>query len=168
MLQVNLCQKLLFLQNMGRTCCVHKLFWMLKSISVHNMFWACNSMNNMSSYCGLVDAKIRASDKDLPLSLCSFCLSKVTIKLFYRSQGQGYYLNYCNLNVLTSVEWPIFQGVIASIIRSHDGRIGCMWHFLSKSCNVQGRRKVWKSGVPVLFGGHNLPLPLGWDSLISP
>ena len=27
-----------------------------------------NSMNNLSSYCGLVDAKIRASDKDLPVS----------------------------------------------------------------------------------------------------
>ena len=27
------------------------------------MYWTCNSM---SSYCGLVDAKIRASDKDLP------------------------------------------------------------------------------------------------------
>ena len=25
-------------------------------------------MNNMLSYCGLVDAKIRASDKDLPVS----------------------------------------------------------------------------------------------------
>ena len=24
-------------------------------------------MNNLSSYCGLVDAKIRASDKDLPV-----------------------------------------------------------------------------------------------------
>ena len=24
-------------------------------------------MNNLSSYCGLVDAKIRASDKDLPI-----------------------------------------------------------------------------------------------------
>ena len=63
--QVNLCQKLLFLhqltQNMTtdcssvqvrymkipssemlRTCCVHELFWMLKqkTICVHNMFWA--------------------------------------------------------------------------------------------------------------------------------
>jgi hypothetical protein len=27
-------------------------------------------MNNMSSYCGLVDAKVRASDKDLPV--CTF------------------------------------------------------------------------------------------------
>ena len=26
-------------------------------------------MNNLSSYCGLVDAKIRASDKDLPLQM---------------------------------------------------------------------------------------------------
>ena len=28
------------------------------------------SMNNFSSYCGLVDAKIRASDKDLPVHKC--------------------------------------------------------------------------------------------------
>ena len=27
-------------------------------------------MNNLSSYCGLVDAKIRASDKDLPVQNC--------------------------------------------------------------------------------------------------
>ena len=31
------------------------------------MYWTCNSMNNLSSYCGLVDAKIRSSDKDLLL-----------------------------------------------------------------------------------------------------
>ena len=31
------------------------------------MYWTCNSMNNLSSYRGLVDAKIRASDKDLPV-----------------------------------------------------------------------------------------------------
>jgi hypothetical protein len=29
------------------------------------------TMNNLSSYCGLVDAKIRASDKDLPVTLSS-------------------------------------------------------------------------------------------------
>ena len=29
-----------------------------------------NSMNNLLSYCGLIDAKIRASDKDLPVA-CS-------------------------------------------------------------------------------------------------
>ena len=31
------------------------------------MFWTCNSMNNLLLYCGLVGAKIRASDKDLPV-----------------------------------------------------------------------------------------------------
>ena len=64
--------------NLGRTCCVQKLFWMSETISVHNMFSLClslefscielcNSMNNLSSYCGLVNAKIRASYKDLPV-----------------------------------------------------------------------------------------------------
>jgi hypothetical protein len=76
-LLVNLCQKLFFLQNKGRTCCVQKLFWMSETISVHNrprfelgifMYWTCNSMNNLWSYFGLVDSKIRASDKDLPVS----------------------------------------------------------------------------------------------------
>ena len=33
------------------------------------MYWACNSMNNLLSYCGLVDAKIRASFKNLPVML---------------------------------------------------------------------------------------------------
>ena len=64
-----------------RTCCFQKLFWMSKqkTICVHNMFWehselaifkywTGNSMNNLLSYCGLVDAKIRASDIDSPLS----------------------------------------------------------------------------------------------------
>ena len=31
------------------------------------MYLTCNSMNNKSSYWGLVDAKIRASDKNLPV-----------------------------------------------------------------------------------------------------
>ena len=75
-IQVNLCQKLFFLQNMGTTCCVQKLFWMSETISVHNMFSPGLSLEFpciepviqwMSSYCGLFDAKIRASDKDLPV-----------------------------------------------------------------------------------------------------
>ena len=96
--QVNLCQKLLFLQNMGRTCCVHKLFWMSKSISVHSMFspcselviftyWTCNSTNNMSSYCGLVDAKIRASDKDLP--------AQASWKVSYKSRIESQVYTSC-------------------------------------------------------------------------
>ena len=33
------------------------------------LYQTCNSMNNFSSYCGLVAARIRASDRDLPKSL---------------------------------------------------------------------------------------------------
>ena len=32
-------------------------------------YWTCNSMNNLLSNCGLVEAKIRASDKDLSVKL---------------------------------------------------------------------------------------------------
>ena len=39
------------------------------------IYWTRNSMNNLLSYCGLVDARIRASDKDLPVaSLGGHCL----------------------------------------------------------------------------------------------
>ena len=95
--QVNFFQKQLFLHQMNensklRTCCVHKLFWMSrqKTIFVHNMFWACNfhvlnsQLNeqyvvtlqwmwycslNYALHCGLVDAKIKASDIDLPVRM---------------------------------------------------------------------------------------------------
>ena len=39
LVQVNLCQKLFFLQNMGRTCCVQKLFWISETIYAHKMFF---------------------------------------------------------------------------------------------------------------------------------
>ena len=41
-----------------------------------NMFCSCSfhgySMNNLLSYCGLIDTKIRASDKDLPVPIGQF------------------------------------------------------------------------------------------------
>ena len=40
------------------------------------MYWSRNSMNNLLSYCGLVDEKIRASDKDLPVCLSLFFLAE--------------------------------------------------------------------------------------------
>ena len=49
-------------------------------------------MNNLSSYCGLVDAKIRASDKDLPVqvNLCQ--------KLSFLNQFTHNMTRYCSLN----------------------------------------------------------------------
>ena len=55
---------------LGRTCCVQKLFWMFSpglSLEFSCKYWTCNPLNNQLSYCRLVDAKIRASDKDLPV-----------------------------------------------------------------------------------------------------
>ena len=34
---------------------------------VLNLYFSCNSMNNLSSYCGLTDSRMRASDTDLPV-----------------------------------------------------------------------------------------------------
>ena len=47
--------------NLGRTCCVEKLFLTFRTIFVHNMFAPCS-------------AKRRASDKDLPV--CSIATSQ--------------------------------------------------------------------------------------------
>ena len=97
---VNLCQKLLFLHQLThnmtkncslntssvnencklRTCCEHKLFFVLfwhseqfmyttcSELGIF-MYWTRNSINNLLSYYGLVDARISASENDLPVSL---------------------------------------------------------------------------------------------------
>ena len=59
-------------------CCVRKLvflFWYSKQYMYTTcselgifMHWTGDSVNNLLSYCGLVDAKIRASDKDVPVT----------------------------------------------------------------------------------------------------
>ena len=87
LLQVNPCQKLSFLNhlthNMTRDCSLnykkntsseHVLTF--KTIFVRNMFSG-NSMNNHSSYCGLSDSRMRASDTDLTVKV--FTTSNLTI-----------------------------------------------------------------------------------------
>ena len=50
-------------------------------------------MNNLSSYCGLVDAKIRASDKDLPVfaevssTEIELLISSVAVMSLRRTRG---------------------------------------------------------------------------------
>ena len=74
-------------QNMGRTCCVHKLLFVLtfRTIYVHNMFSLCSelaiSMNNLLSYYGLVAARISASEKDLPVQRQRF--SPHSVKTYF-------------------------------------------------------------------------------------
>ena len=58
-----------------RTCCVQILFWMSKQKQknnfctqhVVNLYFSWNLMNNISSYCGLTDSRMRASEKDIPV-----------------------------------------------------------------------------------------------------
>ena len=69
--QVNLCQKLLFL---------HQLTHNLTTCSVLVIFMVHNFMNNLLSYCGLVDATISAFEKDLPVSNKVFFLKVQRIK----------------------------------------------------------------------------------------
>ena len=45
---------------------------------VLNLYLYCNSMNNLSSYCGLTDARMRASEKDLPVQTCKLLEVHVT------------------------------------------------------------------------------------------
>ena len=77
-IQVNLFQKPLFLPqltyNMTKDCSwnYHENYRRRKLAEhILPMFCPCsfhgNSMNNLLSYCALIDAKIRASDKDLPV-----------------------------------------------------------------------------------------------------
>jgi hypothetical protein len=47
------------------------------------MYQTFNSMNNLLSYCGLFDAKIRASDKDLPVKI--YLVNKMLVALFSKS-----------------------------------------------------------------------------------
>jgi hypothetical protein len=41
-------------------------------------------MNNLLSYCGLVDARIRGSDKDLPVTCCDKTLLEFDKEVFYK------------------------------------------------------------------------------------
>ena len=64
------------------------------------MYWTCNSINNLSSYFWLVDAKIRASDKDLLVSCWRACLRMFLAKLKARPQIShwwGFSLEWVNL-----------------------------------------------------------------------
>ena len=79
-IQVNLFQNLFFLQNMGRISLLcteivlnvkNNMFSPCSELGIF-MYWTCNSMKNLSSYCGLVDAKMGASDKDLPVKQNAF------------------------------------------------------------------------------------------------
>ena len=75
-------------------------------------------MNNLSSYCGLVDAKIRASDKDLPVIFSNFDLTEKNIidfcthkEIFFLFSGvmicSENYITFKNLGDQPDIRCPI-------------------------------------------------------------
>ena len=125
LLQVNLCRKLLFLHQLTHTmitdCPLNHHFstWKFQAqnmlcsqivflfwYSEQFMYTTCselgifmystgNSMNNLSSYCGLVTERIRASDKDLPvLLLCTW--------LHYQDRSTEHILTFIVLNIFAN------------------------------------------------------------------
>ena len=61
-----LCTKIV--QNVRNNFCTHHVLPRFE-LGIFMYWTTLHSRNNLSSYCGLVDAKIRASDKDLPVQM---------------------------------------------------------------------------------------------------
>ena len=51
--------------------CTQYVFGACSELAIF-MNWTFNSMNNLLSFCGLVDARISASEKDLPVKVSKF------------------------------------------------------------------------------------------------
>ena len=56
------------------------------------MYWTCNSMNNLLTYCGLVAARISASEKDLPVCKSTQPSNKGIYKGISRQQSSEWEL----------------------------------------------------------------------------
>ena len=75
------------------------------------MYWTCNSMNNLLSYCGLVDAKKRASYKDLlvrPLKIIAVYWKGHLTQRFIETQNVSFFVkshSLVNLWLLQSTCW---------------------------------------------------------------
>ena len=68
-----------------KTICIHNMFSPYSGNAIF-MYWTCNSMNNPSSCCVLVDAKIIASDKDtLSLSQKRVFSNNLNFQIYLRS-----------------------------------------------------------------------------------
>ena len=79
--------------------CVHIMFSLCSELVVF-MYWAGKSMDNLLSYCGLVDVRINASDKDLPVTM--------TVKTIWRKK----YISYSTLiGIFFQLTWGPFKNL---------------------------------------------------------
>ena len=88
------------------------------------MYSTCNSMNNLSSYCGLVDSKIRAPDKDL-------IVQDIQDKTFF-SKHQKFEMTI----------FPMVTISLSAVVRNH-----------VKLLRVINSRRGFSKGT-VLYGGY--------------
>ena len=70
-------EALLFAEHGENMLCTKIVLNVRNNFSVHNMYRFELGIN-LSSYCGLVDAKIKTSDKDLPVSFLYFDFAFLT------------------------------------------------------------------------------------------
>ena len=95
------------------------------------MCWACNSMNNLTSRCGLVDAKIRASDKNLSV--------RVQTKVYYSTVNEDFFFLPKACSGVTGARplFPRLEITSESFLRS-------LWHphritgALLRYCRISG------------------------------
>ena len=80
------------------------------------------TMNSLSSYCGLVDAKIRASDKYLPVWII---VIKLTAEELWQQRWHGY-------NPLSSMNWLIVSGFAKVEILSDCAKAQASWNSLEE------------------------------------
>ena len=68
-----------------KTCCVQKLFFCFDIWNnicrqhVLNLYFLVNSMNNLSSYFGLTDSRMRYSDTDLPVPVIAWLKGQTSV-----------------------------------------------------------------------------------------
>ena len=87
-------------------------------------------MNNLSSYCGLVDVKIRASDKDLPVSQDPSMIFNLE-----NSSESTFCIYFCYflLRAATSPAGPE-PGPVAGLEKGSEGWIGLRENNVEKDC----------------------------------
>ena len=84
------------------------------------IYWTCNSMNNLSSYCGLVDEKIRASDKDLPVFPTLLFFRHPCHLVWARS---GLKQDWSNFSVLMFILWLIRKKCAMYTVNAADSNV---------------------------------------------
>ena len=93
-------------KNIKKPSCVHKMFWEW-NFHVLNSYY---SMNDLLSYCGLVDARISASDKKLPV--IHICI--------YPKRNMYFFSKYQNISLWHSTLWQNTAEITVAKLENHN------------------------------------------------